>query len=253
MPAAATAPAPRDPSRVGGGCRVRAGSGSCPAADGHPAHIRTAGGQTQPPRKDREDLVGEVEQTGGTAITEASPFLGGDVIRDRQLGSLPSEPCPQPHWPRRSRSAPLHQGPCLRQCIHPSLKPRRGKNQRHGLPEADRPHWRSIGDQGSPRRLHAATQASTSRSSPRRSASARRARINGHALQITGNFSGADRSRTIAALHGHRPPSALTGGGFEEPTKVLGGRRQRLIAGLLQRIGNHQVRRYIGSRPPEAA
>ena len=60
------------------------------------------------------------------------------------------------------------------------------------------------------------------------------------ALQITGDLPVRSAAEPSAALHRHRAPSALSGG-FKEPAEVFSSRQQGLAAGLLKRIGNHQV------------
>ena len=163
----------------------------------HPAHIRTAGGiELGLCREDRQDPVGEVQQTGGAAIAKApGPLLGSDVIRDRQLRLLAPQPCAQAHiGPDVVDQHHPIKGLFLQQRIHPGLQPQRGKNQRNGLPKADGPHRCGVGDQHRTRRLHArATQGQHLQLKPPPFRLQPQGANQQAALQITGDLPGADQ------------------------------------------------------------
>ena len=163
----------------------------------HPAHIRTAGGiELGLCREDRQDPVGEVQQTGGAAIAKApGPLLGSDVIRDRQLRLLAPQPCAQAHiGPDVVDQHHPIKGLFLQKRIHPGLQPQRGKNQRNGLPKADGPHRCGVGDQHRTRRLHArATQGQHLQLKPPPFRLQPQGANQQAALQITGDLPGADQ------------------------------------------------------------
>ena len=126
----------------------------------NPSDIRsTLGIKLSLGRKNGQDLIRKTKQLGGAAIAKApSPFLGSDVIGDRQRRAVFAQPSPQPSIRSHVVDQYHRIGRALRQqAIHLGLQPQGGQNQRNGFPETDRAHWSGVGNQLCASRLHPGT------------------------------------------------------------------------------------------------
>ena len=176
----------------------------------------TAGIELSFRREDGQDAVGEAEQLRGAAIPEPpGPFLGSDVIGDRQVGLLPPQLATQPHI--GADVIDQHQAIqalVLKQTIHPGLQAQGRQDQRQGFPQADRSHRSRIRQQFRPRSFHPrpAEGQNLQRQAPPLGF-LMQGTDQQAALQITGDLAGADQQphhqRLLDAGIGPRRPCPM--------------------------------------------
>ena len=163
----------------------------------HPGDIGPAGAiKPRLLRKDRQDPIREADQPGGAAFAHAEgPLLGGDVIEDRRAGQTTLDLHAQVDvGPHVIDEHDAIGGGLAQPLIDPALDLQGGPDQGQGLPEANGPHCRGVGQQGGPGLTHPLTAEGNHLELQ---AAGLGFIVQGldqqPPLQVTGDFSGADQ------------------------------------------------------------